>query len=135
VAVEEVVSVRNERSALAAESDVRGTKVGDGGDSSEGGDDGRFTDLQSRSDRRKCLVTSGEWRARSVRSLVEDSLAVRADEGNICWRDAEFLAGGKRGFGEEFSQAKIKLAEFSGGDGLLLGHAENFFSDGGWKFN
>jgi hypothetical protein len=43
----------------------------------------------------------------------------------------EALAGGERGFGEDFSQTKVELAELAGGDGLLLGDAQDFFADGG----
>src|SRR6266849_4485617 len=38
MAVEKVVHIRNERRALAAEGDIRGAKIGDGGDCGEGGD-------------------------------------------------------------------------------------------------
>ena len=40
VAIEKIVGVGDERCALAAEGDVGGAEVGDGGDAGAGGDDG-----------------------------------------------------------------------------------------------
>ena len=54
---------------------------------------------------------------------MEDGLAVGADQRDFARRDAETATGSQRGFGEEFSQSKIELAELGGGDGLLLGDA------------
>ena len=45
VAVEKIVGVGDERGALAAESDVGGAEVGDGGDAGAGGDDAGLADL------------------------------------------------------------------------------------------
>src|SRR6266571_3914686 len=74
VAIEKVVDVGNERSTLAAEGHVRGTKVRDGGDAGAGGDDRGFADLQR----------GGGWRAeiRSWADLMKDRLAMAADERN-----------------------------------------------------
>src|SRR5260370_35763838 len=47
MAVEQIVSIGNERRALAAEGDVRRTKIADSRDACARGDDGRLTDLQS----------------------------------------------------------------------------------------
>jgi len=71
VAVEEIVGVGNERSSLAADGDVGGTKIGDGGDAGAGGDDGGFAELQRGGGG---VAEEGDGAA-----LVEDGLAVAAD--------------------------------------------------------
>ena len=58
---------------------------------------------------------------------MKNRLAVGADQRDAARRDAEMPAGGQRGFGEDFSQAKIELAQCPGGDGLLLCDAQDFF--------
>ncbi len=76
-------------------------------------------------------MASGEWRARVARPLVEDRLAMIADQVDFARRDAEFFAGGESGVGVDVAEAGVELAKFTGGDGILFGDAENFFSDGG----
>lgn len=66
---------------------------------------------------------------------MEDGLAVGADERDAARRYSKFSAGTKRGVSENGSETEIELAEFTGGDGLLLGDAENFLADGGRKGN
>src|SRR5262249_29611744 len=88
VAVEEIVDVGNERGALAAEGDVGGTKVSHSSDAGSSGDDRGLADLESGSSRSAEVgsmwrVASGEWRARSHGTLVEDGLTVGADERNF----------------------------------------------------
>lgn len=65
---------------------------------------------------------------------MKDGLAVTPDEIDAFGRDAEFAAGGESSFGEDFTQAKIELAEFAGGDEMLLGDAEDFFAKRRGKF-
>ena len=72
VAVEEIVDVRDEWRALAAERYVCGTKITNGGDIGARGDDGGFTDLQRGS--------SASAEIRNRLALMKDGLAVRADQ-------------------------------------------------------
>src|SRR6266403_218203 len=74
VAIEKVVGIGNKRRALAAECDIRGTKICDGGDSRARRNDGWLTDLKRRS----------SWRTeiRNRATLMEDGLAMAADERN-----------------------------------------------------
>ena len=85
VAVEQIVGVGNERRALATESDVGGTKVRDGRDSGVRCDDAGFTDLQSR--------RGGPTEVRNRLPLMEDRLAVAADQGDFFCGDVEARAG------------------------------------------
>src|SRR5262245_355311 len=126
MAVKEIVDIGDERSALAAQGHVGGTKISDGGDAGAGGDDGGLTEWES-----------GGSRPAEIRdrwTLMEDGLAVGADEGDFCRGDAEALAGSKRGIGENLAETEIELAELAGGDGLLFGDAKDFFSESGRKF-
>ncbi len=72
VAIEKIVGVRDERRALAAESDVGGTKIADGGDAGAGGDDGWLADLQ-RGSRGRAEIGRGL-------ALMKNGLAVAADK-------------------------------------------------------
>ena len=121
--VERVVGEGNEGSAVPAEGDVSGAEVGDGGDAGASGDDGAFDDLKS----------GGGWRAKIGNGLplVKNGLAVVANEIDFAGSDAKFFAGGEGGVGVNVAEAKVKLAEFAGGDGILFGDAEDFFADGG----
>ena len=122
IAVEEIVGEGNERRALAAGGHVGWTEVGDGGDASEVRNDRTFTDLEGG----RCgLAKEGDGRA-----LMEDRLAVAADEVNLPWRDVKFLAGGEGGFGEELAEAEVELADFGGRDGNAFGDLEDFGADG-----
>ncbi len=76
-------------------------------------------------------MTSGERRAGIPRTMVEYGLAVIADEVDFVRREAEFFAGGEGSVGVDVAEAGVELAKFTGGDGILFGDAENFFSDGG----
>ena len=123
MAVEDVVGEGDERSALAAEGDVGGAEVADGGDAGEVGDDGAVADLQSGGG----FCAEKNW----WETLMEDGLAVVADEVDRFGGDAEFFAGGECGFGVEVAEAGVELAEFSGGERILFGYAQDFFADGG----
>src|SRR5579872_221113 len=72
IAIKKIVDKRNERRALAAGGDVRGTKIGDSRDACALGDDGRLGELKSGRD--ACAEK------RAGRALMIESLAVRADE-------------------------------------------------------
>src|SRR5580704_14146949 len=52
VAIEKIVRVRDKRRALAAEGDVRGTKIPDGRDAGKRSDDGGLANLKRRGRRR-----------------------------------------------------------------------------------
>jgi len=69
--------------AIAAESEVGGAEIGDGGDAGASGDDGAFADLES----------GGGWCSEVGHGfpLMENGLAVVADEIDFARRDAEFL--------------------------------------------
>src|SRR2546421_697996 len=112
MAVEGVVGEWDEWRAIAAESEVGGAEVRDGGDAGASGDDGAFADLESGSG----------WRAevRNWRALMKNGLAVVADEIDFARRDAEFFVGGKGGFGVDVAEAEVELAQFAGGDGILF---------------
>src|SRR5215467_4420182 len=84
--VKNVVGERDERSALAAERHVSGTEVGDGGDAGKVGNHGAVAKLQRGCG--FCAEKSG-WSA-----LVEDSLAVVADQIDARWSGVKFLACG-----------------------------------------
>src|SRR5216684_2550722 len=120
VAVKKIVHIRDERCALAAESNVRGTKIAYGCDARARGDNRRLSDLQSRR----------SWRSKigSRSALMENRLAMTADNRHALWRDAKFTASGKGGVGKDFSQPKIQLTEISGGDGVLFRHTQNFLA-------
>src|SRR6266566_426928 len=72
VAIQEIVSVGDERRTLATESDVRRAKIADGGDPRARGDDRCLTSLK----RRSC----GRAKILAREALMEDGLAVTADE-------------------------------------------------------
>ncbi len=86
MAVEEIVGVWDEGSALAAEGDVRGAEVGDGSDACACGDDAAVADLERGGGGTAEIL---DWR-----SLMKDGLAVVAEERDFFWRDAEVFAGG-----------------------------------------
>ena len=65
-------------------------------------------------------------------ALMEDGLAVGADESDFFRRDAEFFAGLQGGFGVGVAEAEIELAQVAGGDWVLFGDAEDFFLELGW---
>ena len=75
-------------------------------------------------------MASGEWRARSGRSLVKNGLAMVANEVDFTRQDFEFFAGGERGFGVNPAEARVELAEFAWSEGILFGDAKDFFADG-----
>src|SRR6266446_6426792 len=112
VAVKKIVHIRDERCALAAESDVRGTKIAYGCDAHARGDDRWLANLK-----RRC-----RWRTeiRSGAPLMKDGLAMAPNERNPFWRNLELAARGQGGIGKDFSQAKIQLAEFARRDGMLF---------------
>ncbi len=64
-------------------------------------------------------------------ALMEDGLAVAADEINSSHWDAELFAGLERSFGVGVTKAEVELAEVAGGDGALFGDAEDFFLESG----
>ena len=64
---------------------------------------------------------------------MEDGLAVIADEVDPFGRDAEFFAGCQSGLGVDVTQARVKLTELSGREGILFGYAEDFFADLRWE--
>src|SRR5437899_6041589 len=72
VAIQEIVSVGNERRTLATKSNVRGAKIADGGDAGARGDDRCLANLK-RGSRGRAKVLARE-------ALMEDGLAVAADE-------------------------------------------------------
>src|SRR5882762_3558319 len=115
MAVESVVGKGDEWRATAAESEVGGAEVGDGGDAGACGDDGAFADLESGSG----------WSAevRDWRALVKNGLAVVADEIDFARRDAEFVAGGKGGLSVDVAEEGMELAECTGGGRRLFGDA------------
>src|SRR5208283_1249692 len=119
VPIEKIVGVRHERRALAAESDIGGAKIADGGDPGASGDNGWLADLQ----RRNC----GTSEIGRGLALMKNGLSVAANERDALWRDAKLAACSESGFGENFSQTKIQLAKFASGDGALFGDAKNFF--------
>src|ERR1700746_2071907 len=86
VAIESVIGEGNQWRALAAKGDIGWAEVRYGGDFCEGGDDRPVTDLQS----------GGGFYSEEMGglALMEDGLAVVADEGDLFGRDAEFFAGG-----------------------------------------
>src|SRR5713226_6039577 len=117
VAVEKIVHIRDERCALTAESNVCEAKIADGTDARACSDDRWLTNLQRRR----------SWRSKieSRPALMENRLAMTADNRHALWRDAKFTASGKGGVGKDFSQPKIQLTEISGGDGVLFRHTQN----------
>lgn len=123
MAIEHIVSEGDEGSALAAQGDVGRAKVGDGGDAGKVGDDGAVADLQCR---------GGFCAEKSCgTALMEDGLAVIADEVDLFWGDAEFLACGERGICIDLAKASVQLAEFCWREWFLFGYAQDFFADGG----
>src|SRR5215472_7591229 len=121
MAVEGVVGEGDEGRALPAEGHVGGAEVGDGRDTRERGDDGTVTQLECGGDR---LAKKISWLA-----LMEDGLAVVADQVDLFRGDAEFLAGSERGFGVDVAEAGMKLAEFSWRERVLFGQVQDFFAD------
>src|SRR5713101_1741123 len=85
VAIEKIVGVGNEGRTLAAESDVCGAEVADGGNSAAGGDDGGFADLECRG--------GGPAQKSNGFPLVKDRLSVASDERNAARRDMKTAAG------------------------------------------
>ena len=61
-------------------------------------------------------------------ALMKNCLTVAADQRDALGRNTEFAARGEGGLCKDFSQAKIQLAEFTGGDGALLGDAKNLLA-------
>ena len=125
VAIEEIVGEGNERRALAADGDVRGTKIGDGGDAGAGGDDGGFADLQRGGGG---MAEEGDGTA-----LVEDGLAVAADEGDAGCGDAELAESGEGGFGEGVPETEIELRDLRGRGGSAFGDAQDLGAKSGGK--
>ena len=117
MAIKKIVDVGNERSALAAESHVRGAKIGDRGDAGAGGDDRAVANLESGSG--GCPEIFGS------EALVKNRLAMGADERDAGRRDPEAPAGGEGGFGKNSAQAKVKLTQVSRTYRLLLGDAKD----------
>ncbi len=85
MAIEKIVGVGNEGRTLAAESDVCGAEVADGGDAGARGDDGRLADLECRGD--------GPAQKSNGFPLVKDRLSVASDERNAARRDTKTAAG------------------------------------------
>ena len=127
VAIEQVIAKGDERRALSAGGHVGGAKIADRGDAGERGDDGGLADLQCGGD--VCAEEAGRA------ALMEDGLAVRADQADAAQRDAEFSAGAQGGFGEELTQTEIQLADVAGGDARALGHAQDCGAHGGGEGN
>ena len=61
---------------------------------------------------------------------MEDRLAVIANEVDASRSDFELLARGKDSVGVDVPEAEVQLTEFAGGDGVLLGHTKDFFTQG-----
>lgn len=125
MAVEDVVDEGDEGRALAAYGDVGGAKIGDGGDAGASGDDGRFPDLESGS--------GGKAEEGNGTALVEDGLAVAADQGDARWREFKLAEGGQSGFGEDVTEAEIKLRDLGGSGRGAFGDAKDFGPDCGGK--
>src|SRR5438270_5257528 len=120
MAVEKIINIRNEWSALAAKGHVGGAEVGDRRDTGARSDAGPFADLQS--------TGGGPAEVGGRLPLMKNRLAVRAKEGNALRGDAESTAGGESGLGENFSETEIQPAQGAGRDGLLIRDAKNFFA-------
>src|SRR5216684_65520 len=120
VAVKKIVHIRDERCALATESHIRGTKVADSCDARACGDNRWLANLQ----RRRSRGSKIGGRA----ALMENRLAVIADQFDALRRDAKLTASGKSGVGEDFSQPKIQLAEFARSGGVLFRNSKNLFA-------
>ena len=118
--IEEIIEVRNKRGPLAAESYVRGTKIRNGGDTCTRGDDGTFADLECGGGG---LAEIGRGLA-----LMKDRLAVIANEADARRSDLQSFACCKDGIGVNVPEAEVQLAEFTGGDRLLVGDAQDFFA-------
>src|SRR5712664_413870 len=127
VAIEKIVRIGNERRALATEGDVSGTKIADRGDAGVRGDDGRLADLQRGG--------GGAPQKGDALALVENRLAVAANERDFLRCNPEFATRRHGGAGEEFSHAKVQLADGARSDGVLFGDAQNFLAKRGRKFD
>jgi hypothetical protein len=66
---------------------------------------------------------------------MKDGLSMIADERDSLWGDAEPFASGQSCITVNFSQTKIKLAEFASRNGMLLCDAQNLFAYGRGKFH
>ena len=60
---------------------------------------------------------------------MENSLTVIPEQRDFFRGDAEPFAGGERGFGVDFAEAEIELAEVGRVNGSLFGDAKDFFAD------
>lgn len=118
MAIEKIVDVRHERSALSTKSNVRWAEIAYRRDTRVRRDDGTFADLQS----------GGGWTPEIIGrlALMENRLAVIANQVDAFRGKLESLARRDGSVSEDFSQAKIQLAEFACRNRLLLGHAKDF---------
>ena len=64
-------------------------------------------------------------------ALMEDGLAVAADERDAGCGDAELAEGGEGGFGKGVAEAEIELRDLCGGGGDAFSNAEDFGAEGG----
>ena len=117
MAIEKIVDEGHERRALAAGGHIRGTKIGDGGDASALGNDGRLGDLQGGGD--------GRAEKRGWSALMVDGLAVGAEQRDTARRNAEAFAGAQRSIGEKFAKAEIKLADLARGSGRAVSETQD----------
>src|SRR5690348_1714535 len=99
MAVEEIVDIGDERSALAAEGHVGWAKVRDSRDACARSDDGAFADLQRGGD--------GLAEIACRLALMENRLAVVANEVNAFGSDLESLASSKDSVGVNVPEPKV----------------------------
>src|SRR2546425_957603 len=125
VAKKKIVHVRDKRRALTAQGDVGRAKVTDGGDARSGSDDGRLADLKGRGGG---VAEKGDGAA-----LMEDRLAVAADQRDARWRHPKTAGGAEGGFREDLTEAKVELAELAGCCGIALRHAQNLRANASGK--
>src|SRR5271163_2864003 len=118
MAIEKIIRIRDQRRALPAQGDIRGTKISNRRDPRARRDNRRLANLHCRGD----LVAKEKRRP----SLMENRLAVRTDQINSRWRNAQAFARTQSRVREEFSQSKVKLTDFVGRDEVSLGHVQDF---------
>jgi len=99
-----------------------GREVGDGGDAGACGDDAGFTDFAA------LRLCGGPDMERAL-PLVKDGFGPWEPISAIFfWCDAETRHAVSAASAKVSPRRKIELAEVSGGDGLLLGYAEDLFA-------
>src|SRR3989442_15977724 len=109
-----IVHVRDKRRALPAQGEVGRAKVTDGGDARSGSDDGRLADLKGRGGG---VAEKGDGAA-----LMEDRLAVAADQRDARWRHPKTAGGAEGGFPADLTAGKIEVGELAGARRIALPH-------------